>query len=276
MKIAQKLSQNSGVTPIAINAANKHYASSGATSVALSPSATSQQQQLHDNMAGSPPRTATSSLSSSSAATQRDTNLNHYKQAAASAGVLRSSSSNIAHQPLSPIHKQSSGSQELLSSSSGCNSPNADGMKKISNSSSSNAVFQESKPNLRQSRSASLDDDHEQRRSSVGGNRIKYIFVTHSNSTQIFRSSSSMPKAKINCVKKSRVRSGAVCMRAVCHPTRLRCLAPARVLAITMVMQHCQILVRIASVHLMARQWRCLRRRLSPPQLCRPIIPITN
>lgn len=167
MKIAQKLSQNSGVTPIAINAANKHYASSGATSVALSPSATSQQQQLHDNMAGSPPRTATSSLSSSSAATQRDTNLNHYKQAAASAGVLRSSSSNIAHQPLSPIHKQSSGSQELLSSSSGCNSPNADGMKKISNSSSSNAVFQESKPNLRQSRSASLDDDHEQRRSSL-------------------------------------------------------------------------------------------------------------
>lgn len=167
MKIAQKLSQSSGATPLAINAANKHYPGSGATSVALSPSATSQQQQLHDNMAGSPPGTATLS-SSSSAATQRDTNLNHYKQAAASAGVIRSSSSNIAHQPLSPTHKQSSGSQELLSSSSGNNSPNADGMKKISSSSSSNAVFQESKLNLRQSRSASLDDEHEQRRSSVG------------------------------------------------------------------------------------------------------------
>ncbi|XP_039949458.1 germinal center kinase 1 isoform X1 [Bactrocera tryoni] len=167
MKIAQKLSQSSGATPIAINAANKHYPGSGATSVALSPSATSQQQQLHDNMAGSPPGKATLTSSSSSAATQRDTNLNHYKQAAASAGVLRSSSSNITHQPLSPTHKQSSGSQELLSSSSGSNSPNADGMKKISNSSSSNAVFQESKSNLRQSRSASLDDEHEQRRSSL-------------------------------------------------------------------------------------------------------------
>nr|XP_014102671.1 serine/threonine-protein kinase 24 isoform X2 [Bactrocera oleae]XP_036226335.1 serine/threonine-protein kinase 24 isoform X2 [Bactrocera oleae] len=166
MKIAQKLSQSSGATPLAINAANKHYPGSGATSVALSPSATSQQQQLHDNMAGSPPGTAMLS-SSSSAATQRDTNLNHYKQAAASAGVIRSSSSNITHQPLSPTHKQSSGSQELLSSSSGNNSPNADGMKKISSSSSSNAVFQESKLNLRQSRSASLDDEHEQRRSSL-------------------------------------------------------------------------------------------------------------
>ncbi|XP_053961528.1 germinal center kinase 1 isoform X1 [Anastrepha ludens] len=176
MKMPQKLSQSSGATPIAINAANKHYSGSSATTVASSPSSTSQQQQhqqqLHDNMAGSPPGmpSTQSATSSSSAASPRDTNLNHYKHTAASAGIIRSTSSNIAHQSLSPTQKQSSGSQELLSSSSGSNSPNAvDGMKKISNSSSSNAVFQESssKSNLRQSRSASLDDEHDQRRSSL-------------------------------------------------------------------------------------------------------------
>ncbi|XP_017473832.1 PREDICTED: germinal center kinase 1 [Rhagoletis zephyria] len=174
LKMPQKLSQSSGATPIAINAINKHYPGSGATTVASSPSSTSlqqQHQQLHDNMAGSPPGmpSALSATTSSSAASPRDSNLNHYKHTAAAAGIIRSSSSNIAHQPLSPTQKQTSGSQELLSSSSGNNSPNAaEGMKKISNSSSSNAVFQESsKSNLRQSRSASLDEEHDQRRSSL-------------------------------------------------------------------------------------------------------------